>query len=137
MIRFKSIKNIYPNGFTWADYYLEDICMENWHPVMPHLIEQIKEDSKEGWQLIFSNLVSSLKSSVFYPVMTSFSDWRALYSLGGEIIKFLSQQDAIVSFYRGDIPYGKEPGECIYPNRSWQRQKAALWPPDAKNRELF
>jgi len=47
--------------------------------------------------------------------MTSFSDWETEYSIGGDIIKFNSQQSAIIDFYGAGVKYGKEPGERIYP----------------------
>jgi hypothetical protein len=118
MIRFKSIRKVFPNGLTWADYYIEDIVKEDWHSAIMQLIDVMKQDSKDGWQLIFNNLLSSLKSSVFYPVMTSFSDWETNYSLGSDIIKFNSQQSSIIDFYGADIKSGKEPGERIYPAMS-------------------
>ena len=118
MIRFKSILKRYPNGLTWADYHYEDVPSEKWHVGILNIIELIKEDSKEGWQLIFSNLLSSLKSSVFYPIMTSFSDWNSDYALGDRLIKFNSQQGAIIQYYNANIRNGKEAGDRIYPEKT-------------------
>ncbi len=117
MIRFKAISKKYPNGLTWVEYYTEDITKEPWHPAIARLIDLIQVDSKDGWQLIFSNLLSSLKSSAFYPVMTSFSDWETDYSIGDSIIKFHPQMAAITQYYEADISQGKEAGERIYPQR--------------------
>ena len=118
MIRFKTISKKYPNGLTWVEYHNEDIPKERWHPAIVKLKEIIQQDSQGGWQLIFLNLLSSLKSSAFYPVMTSFSDWQADYSIGDPIIKFHPQMEAIAEFYEADISRGKEAGERIYPPRS-------------------
>jgi CRISPR/Cas system-associated protein endoribonuclease Cas2 len=82
------------------------------------LLELIKSDSRSGWRLIFSNFLSSLKASVFYPVMTSFSDWEADYSIGNHIDKFVSQQDAIIDYFGANYSLGKEPGKRIYPTRT-------------------
>ena len=118
MIRFKSIRKVFPNGLTWANYYLEDIEKEKWHSAVLQLIDLMKEDSQDGWHLIFNNFLGSLKSSAFYPLMTSFDDWEAKYSLGSDLIKFNSQQTAIIEFYGADVKYGKEPGGRIYPTMS-------------------
>jgi len=117
MIRFKSIARKFPNGLTWAEYHYEDIQSEKWNPGILHIIDLMKQDSPEGWRLIFSNLLSSLKSSVFYAVMTSFSDWDSEYGINGNIIKFNSQQDAIIYYYNAHISKGKEAGDRIYPQR--------------------
>jgi len=117
MIRFKSISRKFPNGLTWADYHYEDIESEKWHSGMLHVMDLIKNDSPQGWRLIFSNMLSSLKSSVFFPVMTSFADWDSEYGINGNIIKFVSQQDAIINYYCVNISEGKEAGERIYPKR--------------------
>lgn len=118
MIRFKSIRKVYPNGLTWADYYTEDILKEEWYSAILELIELIKQDSQDGWILIFGQFLSSLKSSVFYSVMTSFNDWEADYSIGSNIIKFNSQNDAIFDFFTATKHnYEKEidTGEITYP----------------------
>jgi len=117
MIRFKSISQRYPNGLTWADYHWEDIQSEHWNTAILRLIELMQEDSTDGWRLIFTNMLSSLKSSVFYTVMTAFSDWDSDYGIRGDIIKFHSQQEAIIRHYDANISKGKEAGERIYSQR--------------------
>ena len=118
MIRFKNIRKVYPNGLTWANYYLEDIEKEEWKEAITELIEIIKEDSPKGWQLIFNNMLSVSKNSIFFPVIASFQDWKEDYSVGGKLIKFISQQYAIVEYYKADIKNGEEAGERIYPSVS-------------------
>lgn len=116
MIRFKQISKVYPNGLTWAHYFDDDILNEPWYKDILELITLIQEDSPKGWRLVFRNFLSSTKSSVFYPVMTSFSDWEADYSIGSDIIKFNSQQDYIADYFTGGI--GPEAGERIYPTKT-------------------
>lgn len=99
LIRLKSIKT-YPNGGIWANYHLEDIPQQEWYPAIVELISLIKRDSRKGWPLIFQNLLSSLKASVFYPVMTSFSDRDADYSINRGV-KFAYQQTVIFDYFVG------------------------------------
>jgi hypothetical protein len=114
LIRFKAIRKVYPNGLTWADYHLEDAQQEAWYEPVRELIQLIKSESP-AWGLIFRNFLSSLKSSVFYPVVTSFSDWESSYSQGSALIKFHSQTDAVNQLFHTPFgPYTKP----IYPSRA-------------------
>jgi hypothetical protein len=90
MIRFKKIKEVYPNGLTFVDYYLEDIYSEEWYPAILDLIDLIKIDSREGWRSIFEDFTFKLKKSVFFPVMSSFEDWNEGYSIKSNIMNFFS-----------------------------------------------
>ncbi len=98
MIRFKSIKKVYPNGLTWANYHLEDIYNEEWYFSILNLIKLIKIDSPSGWTRIFQDFIQKTKASVFYPIVTSFNDWKKDYN-DTDIIKFISQTDAIIEFF--------------------------------------
>jgi hypothetical protein len=116
MIRFKSIKEVYPNGLTFVEYHQEDIPLQPWYGAICRLIELIKKESRSGWRIIFYNFVSSCKASVFYPVMTSFEDWNEDYSINSDIIKFHPQQEAIREYFKSRS--GTEAGELIYPPRT-------------------
>lgn len=113
MIRFESIRRVYPNGLTDVNYHNEDIPQQEWHPAIVELIDLIKDDTPR-WGIIFQNFLTALKSSVFYPVMTSFSDWKEAHS--SAIITFNPQSGAILDFYRAVASL--EAGERIYDTKA-------------------
>lgn len=107
-IRFKKIREIYPNGLTFVDYHFEDIPKQDWYPPILKLIELIKSESKWGWSVVFYNLISSLKNSVFFPLITSFSGWEI--ELSNPIIKFNPQVEAIREFFKIKISTSDQAG---------------------------
>lgn len=116
MIRFKSIKEVYPNGLTWVEYHIDDITLQPWYKAIRELIQLIKSESPDGWKLIFDNFISSCKASVFYHVLTSFDDWDADYSINCDIIKFHPQQEAIRQYF--GYSASLKAGELFYPPRT-------------------
>lgn len=105
MIRFRAIKERYPNGLTWVDYEQADFPRQSWFRSMTCLIDSMRLEIGEGtWYQVFLNFLNSCKHSVFYPILTSFDDWNSAYSIGPNVISKLHPQvEAIADYFRPDL----------------------------------
>ena len=102
MIRFKAFGKGHPNWLLQVDYHMEDIPRQAWYCAFVKMIDLIKKDSPSGWRLILKNFLNSLKTSVFYPVMASFSDWKESYCIGSPAVKFYPQERAVEQYFKLD-----------------------------------